>query len=437
MKYAFINIPSQELERPPAAAAAISGCIKSRGWDCKVFDFNLYLNQNSSQEEWSEFERYWRCKDEYLSEDLTKKLKQLLDDFFKQISNFEPIVIGISVFTKFSVLPAWEIIKYINENVNAEIMIGGNGAFDVLDNIPGLENNKLKFTTFAEVLLDNKKINYYINGDGEESIIDFVENYPNVENVSGLNGNPKKQIANLDSIPNPDYEDINPNDYYYTHEPGIYITASRGCVRSCSFCDIPFLWPKFQTRSADSIVQQMIDGKDKFGINLYHFTDSLLNGNMKLWREINRKLIELKEKDEKYKPLKYMGQFICRRKSEQTEEDWALMAKAGADLLVVGFESFSPNVRSHMGKHHTNEDIDFHLEQCAKYGIKNVALMFVGYPTETQQDHEYNKEFLCSMAQWEPCCNNIILLKKTLEANALKITQHLYKEITICCLLLN
>ena len=46
MKFAFITIPSQELERPPAAGAALSACIRKAGWDCQVFDFNLYLYQN-------------------------------------------------------------------------------------------------------------------------------------------------------------------------------------------------------------------------------------------------------------------------------------------------------------------------------------------------------------------------------------------------------
>lgn len=71
------------------------------------------------------------------------------------------------------------------------------------------------------------------------------------------------------------------------------------------------------------------------------------------------------------------------------------MANAGASLFMVGFESYSPKVRAHMGKHnYSNEDIDFHLEQSGRYGIKNIALFFTGYPTETLEDFEMNKEFL-------------------------------------------
>ena len=61
-KFAFINIPSQELERPPAAAALLSSVVRSAGWDCKVFDFNFFLNKNVTTQTWNILESFWRCK---------------------------------------------------------------------------------------------------------------------------------------------------------------------------------------------------------------------------------------------------------------------------------------------------------------------------------------------------------------------------------------
>ena len=89
-----------------------------------------------------------------------------------------------------------------------------------------------------------------------------------------------------------------------------------------------------------------------------------------------------------------MGQFICRTRLDQTESDWQLMADAGANLFVTGIESFSHRVRKHMGKNYSNADIDFHFKMSAWHGIKNISLMFIGYPTETLEDHECNIEFL-------------------------------------------
>jgi hypothetical protein len=63
------------------------------------------------------------------------------------------------------------------------------------------------------------------------------------------------------------------------------------------------------------------------------------------------------------------------------------MHLAGCNMLITGIESFSQNVRNHMRKKFNNSDIDYHFEQCARWGIPNILLMIVGYPTETEQDH--------------------------------------------------
>ena len=253
-----------------------------------------------------------------------------------------------------------------------------------------MSDNK-KHKIIADFLKAENLIDHYILGDGEDSLIELLN-----ENIDypGLNGQQQIMVKDLDNVPLPSYTDIEPLNYYYTNEPGVYVTASKGCVRKCTFCNVPDLWPKFSIRSNESLMAEITKNKKQYGVNLVHFTDSLINGSMKHFRQLNKSLIELKQKDSTMNPVKYMGQFICRTKNEQTENDWELMAKAGAHLLVTGFESYSPNVRKHMGKNYSNDDIAFHFKQSAYYGIRNVALMFIGYPVETLEDHEYNKEFL-------------------------------------------
>jgi radical SAM superfamily enzyme YgiQ (UPF0313 family) len=76
------------------------------------------------------------------------------------------------------------------------------------------------------------------------------------------------------------------------------------------------------------------------------------------------------------------------------EQDYKIMKQAGVDYLYVGVESFSDKVRYDMLKKFTNDDLEFHLKMCGKYGIKNAFLMIVGYPTETITDHQQNLEKL-------------------------------------------
>lgn len=390
-RFAFITLPSSELERPPAAAAALMACANEVGWESKTFDFNMFLNQNVSSSTWVELESYWRCKSLELSTDTRKELLRVFKLLFDQVQEYSPDLIGISVITRMSVVACWEMLNDIKNHLNCKIVIGGSGAYAWPGSLPAMDTNNLNAATFAEYALKTNLIDYYIKGDGEIALMQLLQgnvNYP------GINGTPPKQIADIEKLPHPTYTGIEPQKYFYTTEPGIYITASRGCVRNCSFCNINDMWPKYINRSADDVIGEIINGKKKFDVNLFHFTDSLINGNMKYWRTLNRMLIDAKEKDPELEPIKYLGQFICRTRLDQNEHDWENMARAGADLLVTGIESFSPRVRKHMGKNHSNADIDFHFAQSAKYGIKNVVLMFVGYPTETLEDHQCNIDFL-------------------------------------------
>lgn len=392
-RFAFVTFPSQELERPPAAAAAIQACVKKVGWECKVFDFNLHLNQHVTTDAWIEMESYWRCKSLSLSDQTTTELHNHIKNYIQLIKDYDADMIGISVFTRFSVVPAWMFLNFLHNQTRASIIMGGAGAYAWPGSLPALNSQNLSSdsATFAEMAQKLGYIDHYIVGDGEEAIIKLLQNE---ENIPGVNGIQSKQVMDLESLPNPDYTGIEPSNYFYTHKPGVYITATRGCVRRCTFCNIPEIWPKFRARSADDVVKEIITNKKKYNVDLFHFTDSLLNGNMKTWRSINEKLIQVKTKDSSLKDIAYMGQFICRPEIEQTERDWNLMAQAGAEILVTGFESYSEHVREHMGKKYSNSDIDFHFEQSALHGIKNVALMFVGYPVETLEDHEMNIEFL-------------------------------------------
>jgi hypothetical protein len=389
-KFVFINTPSVELERPPAAAAVIASCVKSVGWECEQFDFNLYLNQMVDANTWKELEEYWRCKKLELSEVTRQILDRTLDQFIQNVVDTSPDMVGVTIFSRMSVVAAYTVLLKLREQYKGQIIIGGSGSYAWPGSIPSMQAKTLDSATFADYALRTGLTNFYIQGDGEDAIRALLQgNY----NFPGINGIPPQQIENLNLLPHPDYTDIEPEKYFYTYEPGIYITASRGCVRKCSFCNIPEMWPKFKNRSADSVIEEIVNGKDRFGVNLFHFTDSLLNGNMSTWREINRRLRILRQSTD-YQDIKYMGQFICRTRLDQTEKDWQLMAEAGANLFVVGIESFSHAVRKHMGKNYSNSDIDFHFKMSAYYGIKNISLMFIGYPTETLEDHEYNIEFL-------------------------------------------
>jgi hypothetical protein len=70
------------------------------------------------------------------------------------------------------------------------------------------------------------------------------------------------------------------------------------------------------------------------------------------------------------------------------EENFKLLSESGCKELQIGVESFSENVRNHMGKKFSDIDLLYCLQMLHKYKIRSALLMFVGYPTETEEDHQ-------------------------------------------------
>jgi radical SAM superfamily enzyme YgiQ (UPF0313 family) len=141
------------------------------------------------------------------------------------------------------------------------------------------------------------------------------------------------------------------------------------------------------------MAQELLKIWKETGVNRFDFSDSLINGSMKSFRQFNKELIRLRQEYPGFDPS-YKGQFICRPQSQLKEQDYKEMAQAGGETLVVGIESFSDAVRTHMKKKFSNESIDWHFEMCAKYNIKNVLLLLSGYVTETLEDHNQTLEYL-------------------------------------------
>ena len=175
--------------------------------------------------------------------------------------------------------------------------------------------------------------------------------------------------------------------------PEVIVTGSRGCVRKCTYCDVAKYWPKFRYRSGKSIANELYHYYKTTNVKNFEFSDSLINGSLKQFREMNLAILDLQKKDPNFK-ISYKGQFICRDYSHMKEIDYANMKAAGCDYIYVGIESFSDKVRYDMDKKFKNIDIDYHLHMCGRYGIKNNFLMLVGYPTETINDHQENLKVL-------------------------------------------
>ena len=118
-------------------------------------------------------------------------------------------------------------------------------------------------------------------------------------------------------------------------------------------------------------------------------SDSLINGSMKAFRQMNTVLAKKLPRT-----ISYYGEYIARPSTQTTNEDYHLMAEAGCKHVIVGIESGSEAVRYHMKKKFTNEDIDTMIQSLYSVGITQEWNLMVGYLTETRKDFEQTMELV-------------------------------------------
>lgn len=358
----------------PAGAALLKGSLESAGFSSKILDFNSTVDAEfrNSAEQITELNNFFFYNNFYNIR-VWGIVEQLLDNWAKQIIALNPTWVGISVFSYNSHRATRLLslkLKLLNPNI--KIVIGGGGiATDY---------------TFPETLKEQGIIDAYIRGEGEIALIELLRgntNYP------GINGLSPKQIKNLDDIPYPNYDDYDLKTY--TNKKGLEalpITGSRGCVRKCTFCDVASQWPKYYYRSGQSITNEIIHQTQKYGVTAFRFTDSLINGSLKAFRDMIFTLSAYRKTLPDEKKFIWDTHFIVRSPNQMPPEHFDIMKAAGAGTMLIGVESGSEQVRNHMKKGFSQRDLDYTLEQLNRVGIRCRVLMIIGYPTETDEDFQ-------------------------------------------------
>ena len=355
----LLTVPRVSPTAPIIAPALLKSHLKRHGFTSKVIDYNirLYNDVGDVGDIWKEDDEYFDKQEEY-SIAYNNVLKSYIETYAKECIEEQAEWIGISLLSSKSTFITSSLIEEIRKLGEQKIVIGG----PVADHYNSYYRS-LNLARPDEIIL----------GDGDEAL------------VSLLKGEPIKKtyyyLKDLSNLPIPDYSDIKWSEY--SDSPvKVPITGSRGCVRRCTFCDVKHYWPSFRYRSGLEIAEEMTHLFWRQGYRNFGFTDSLINGSLKAFREL---CTELKRASI---PTTWNGQFICRSAKQMPETLWADMAEAGCTDVNIGIESGSERVRNHMKKKFSNEDMYYTLEMATKFRIKVVFNIIVGYPTETEEDFE-------------------------------------------------
>jgi len=373
----FCSIPYSSLDHIYSAPAILKGVVQNHGFKAKTMEFGCRLLElcDNNSDFFYQVQNYFitagKCNKENENEIIDKFYNEVIDFLIKNPAKY----IGISVFSVYTHKATVEILHRLKkENIKSKIVIGGRGAnIPIFKEVfstefsPELTKSE-KFITFGELLKKRNLADIVIMGDGEDAIVDLLENKPFSE--SNFNN------SDMFKTPTPDYEDYNFNNYLFPDGlVNLPVTGSKGCVRDCDFCDVKFAFGRYRYRNGKDIANEIIELSNQYGIYKFQFTDSLVNGALKVFREFVEILSEYNNNNPD-KKIKWNGQYICRLPEQMPQDLYKLMAESGAEGLTIGAESGSNHVLLAMNKKTTVDALYYELEQFRKHQITCTLLTF-------------------------------------------------------------
>ena len=364
------SLPFIEYYLPPAAPAVLKGHLESKGFEIRTLDLNITVKQTFEDDGLPEASAFFQARSHNtLDSDpkLEQRINQLIDQWVQKILAFSPRFIALSVFTDDSRIACEMLIDKLSKiKHDSKIVLGGMGTrTEWLDTI-------------------NDKIDFYIIGEGELALENLLKGNLNFKGINGK----VDQITDLTSLGPANYDDYNlePYENFYVGKKVVQITGSRGCVRNCTYCDVNTHWPSFTWRSSESLIEEIRRTHETHGITDFYFTDSLINGNLKVYMQMVEGLANYNYKTNAN--ITWGGQYIVRKNKSISKEYFPLTRDSGAFNLAMGIESGSNKVLEDIKKGVTREDLDEFIENFDKYDITGQYLMIIGYPTETEKDFQ-------------------------------------------------
>lgn len=336
---------------PPLGALYIAAIVKKKGGNASLLDSN-------------------GCSE--------KDFLSRLDD---EIKNHAEVGITANISHASS---AHKISKYIRGKYPGKKIIWG-GPY------PTAEYGKL-IPEFADIA---------VLGEGEAQIADILDGKPlqDIPGIAWYDGNRiivnERQpfISNLDELPFPAWELVNPSYYDAPGRKPLYtIMTQRGCPMDCINCSTFMHGHAFRSRSVENVVDEIDMLVEKFGALEIHVFDD----NFTLKPDRAKKILsEIIRRGLNRKVRFALSSGI--RADIIDEEMFDLMKKAGIYFINVAVESGDQAVVDRIGKGLDLKKVPVILLALEKRGFRIGLFFMMGFPFETKESMRKTADFAASL----------------------------------------
>jgi radical SAM superfamily enzyme YgiQ (UPF0313 family) len=296
----------------------------------------------------------------------------------------KPDLIGVSIPFMVAYFEAMKLVKCLRERApDARIVIGGT----LID-------------SFADPMAADPRLyrlfDYAMVGEGDESLCQLASTLESggdlaaVPNLyyrtadGGIKFTGKKAVADLNSLPGPDFSGM-PLKSYPFPEPIVSFQTSRGCYYgACAFCSLSFR-DNFRARDALAVVEDMIRIHESTGARNFLLWDSL--SPPKTLKRIAR---ELRRRGRGFN-------WFAETKLEKVFAKPGFVADLGAGgcrFLHFGLESANARVLDLINKGNDMRDVEAILDNAKTAGVLTSLSWFIGFPTETPDEARQTYRFI-------------------------------------------
>ena len=297
------------------------------------------------------------------------------DELFSILESRVTKYLGIStnLMTRSSVI---KIIKEANKH-GITVILGG----------PEATNYKEEYLTIGA--------DYIVNGEGEktiyellnalkdELIIDNIKGVSYIKENSVVTNEPRELIKSLDSLPWPDREAINIQNYLNawknTHnESCITMITSRGCPYHCTWCSHSVYGFSHRRRDPIDCANELESMVETYNPSYVWYVDDVFTINHK-WLYEYAKVLEERN-------LKVAFETITRADKLVGTKVLDTLKDMGCFRLWIGAESCSQRLLDKMKRNVTVEQIYNATKEAQKRGITIGIFLMWGYADENIDD---------------------------------------------------
>ncbi len=234
-------------------------------------------------------------------------------------------------------------------------------------------------------------------GEGEITIVEILDalceggDIPSIRGIVYRNADasytataPREFIADLDSVPLPDYKGFEiekylerqrPDDRQYLYRNDnprfVYAVASRACPYKCTFC-FPMFGTKTRARSLDNFFSEVDLLVNTYGVNTLGVFDALFDTSPGYVRDFSKGIAG------------YGIDWFMQIKAGSIDESRLTMLRdSGLFAILYGLESASDYILKKMKKGITVSDIENALALNRKLGVRIFGEFIFGHPAET------------------------------------------------------